>query len=59
MNKVDYLQACSPSPCKNGFCYLYKDSFACNCTEGYIGKECDKKLSDIPMIIRDYGKKLK
>ena len=44
---IDY---CNPMPCKHGLCTNVKGGYVCNCTSGYIGKNCDSGLSIVTVV---------
>ena len=44
---IDY---CSPMPCRHGTCSSVSGGYVCNCTDGFIGKNCDSGLSTLNII---------
>ena len=42
-----HINACQSSPCLNGYCYIFHDSYVCHCFDGFSGANCEVQVSTL------------
>lgn len=48
------INECLSSPCQHGTCIDKVDSYSCNCSPGYIGRDCDTGIETLKQIKISY-----